>query len=1050
MMYKFLTFQLDVEQRELRENGTPVSIPPKAFDVLCYLVAHQGRMVPKSELMDKFWSANVSEAALQKTVSLARKALAKHGHDHPIIKTYHGQGFRFSPPVQERLPLSDPAGTDDLTQPVGLRQQRLVAVLCVTISPSDNDRATPVSAIETFLDTAREVVQSYQGNLMRMTLDGFTADFGLHHHLEDGSRRAVHCAVALAEAATGGNSRRPDIKILCSVDTGSIDVIEGDAEAKWTPPSEVERGATQLAESAYSGQIVLSEDTQKQLRGEVQTRPLSNGHLLVRLQKMGSGIPGRPLKRQIQFVGRMAEMAFLSKLIETLQTGSGEAILLSGPAGIGKTRLISEFLSSIDQVEYRQLKLQCLPALSNSPLAPIRELCLALLANAVPSTLTDEIDIALLKELQDDARATAPILANLSDHQRRQKSCSLLNRVLQSVCDDHPFVIVFEDVHWMDATSRDFLDAIIQDIGGKRLFIVMTTRPVDDLALTETVLQLSPLSHMDSLKLLVESFHQELVDEALAETLVRRAAGNPFFIEELALAAQSGGDPATELPDTVQAVIAVRIGGLAPELQSLLHVMAVIGPPAPLEIVQHLLGLDVGTIEPALERLVRMGFVQVGATGYSFRHMLINDTAYAMVATRERIRLHGAIAAYLESDASEQVPRPEKLAWHHQESGNTDSAISNWKAASRAALHRLAHLEAIAFAQNGLALIDAETRDSKRRELELLLCLAPALTALRGFGADDVGAAYGRARDLSTAVGNTKTEIRVLVGLWIHTWVRGRLTDALKHARKLLDIANQVKDPALSLQAHASMGQVLVHKGDLTNALVHLKAGMASIGQDPPVTLPAQNATVACISYAAWANGLMGLENETYAFLEMSLETSTVFDNPFAEAIHYALSSEPFMFLGDVESCLSCANHAVAVSREHDFVFWLGTGLVMRGWALGQLGEFEAAFEAIDEGISAFEGAGACVQLANWYGLKAETLLAAGKLNDGLEAAKHALVCAERTDDLFFAPRIHATMARLYEKRGDFEHAAEHQKSATDMAEKFRMTNDLVRKSARV
>lgn len=1021
MRFRFLTYEFDAERRELLDGVAPVAIPPKVFDLLGYLVAHRDRMVSKQELMDRFWAANVSEAALQKAISHLRKAL--DAAETPVIKTHHGLGFRFIAPVETVDTADRP-----LPPAVALDERRLAAVLCLRLD------ARTDAALAGFLAGAETAVKGHGGGLLHVLADGFTAAFGLDPPCEDGTRRAVHCAAALmARAADGAEG---GIAAAAGIDTGRVDVAgTGSGTPAWALPGEIERGAIALAEGAEPGVVLLSQAARDQVRNEAETEPnAAAGFRLGTVGPIRAGIPARPRRQPARFVGRAAEMAFLATHLDALGRGSGQAVTLSGPAGIGKTRLVAEFLASLDPRAIRAVRLNCLPSLANTPLAPIRELCLALGPEAPEGVIRDATDAALWREILGLQALEPTLLAALSDRRHRQRGSALVARMLAARCAEAPLVLTVEDVHWIDATSRETLQALVEGIDRRRLMMVLTTRPDAGSPVTEAVLHLSPLGQGESLSLLREVCGDGLIAEAPARALVRRAAGNPFFIEELALAARDGGDPAADLPETVQAVTEVRIGVLSPGLRALVYVIAVIGPPAPLDLIAHLLDRPPDAVEADLEALAGMGFVQAGPGGWDFRHILIGDTAYAMVAPNERRRLHAEIAAHLEAETDAGDARPERLAWHFQEAGQTGRALGYWIAASRAALHRSAHHEAVAFARNGLALTRENTPEAARHELELQLCLAPALTALRGFGAEEVGAAYGRAQALNPLVGTAKTEVRVQVGLWIHTWVRGQLAQSLDHAGRLLALADRLPDPALLLQAHASRGQVLVHTGALEAARDHLAAGLTAIEGAPPATIPSQNAAVSCAAYAAWAASLTGRDADLAQSLDRARDLAALHENPFAAAIHHALCAEPFMFRGEAEGCLDHADRAVALSREHDFAFWLGTGLVMRGWALGRLGDTARALAQVDEGIAVFEATGAGVQLANWHGLRAEVLLADGRPRDGLAAADHALACAARAGDIFFTPRIHATAARLHALLDDPAQAAAHRTTAKTLA----------------
>jgi adenylate cyclase len=347
--------------------------------------------------------------------------------------------------------------------------------------------------------------------------------------------------------------------------------------------------------------------------------------------------------------------------------------------------------------------------------------------------------------------------------------------------------------------------------------------------------------------------------------------------------------------------------------------------------------------------------------------------------------------------------------------------------------------ETVAFARKGLELLDRNCLEEKPHRLDLQLLLAQALTTLHGFSAKDVGEAYRQAQVLDQDVGTAKTRVRVLVGLWIHSWVCGNLAESLSYANKLMTLAEQSRHPALLLQAHASLGQVLMHQGRIEDALGHLHRALEAIADVPPATLPEQNAAVSCASYAAWCASMLGRSAEAEAYYLQSRRLAALFKNPFALGIHYALCTEYFMFQGDAEGCLEIADKAVAISQQHNFSFWLATGLVLRGWALGQFGDFDLAFEAFDEGLQVFQTTGAGVQLANWYGLLAETQWRGGRLAEGLDSVHKALHHAKLAEDVYFTPRIHNVAASIHQQLGDRDQSEVQTAKADELVEQWHL-----------
>lgn len=1044
MAHNTPSFDLDPNRRELRIEGKFISLPPKAFSLLEYLVTNRQRMVSKRELMEAFWPSNNTDAALLKTVSLIRKELSGNGSSNALIKTYHGLGYRFI----------DNTGTESNSQTnnldeanVVLEENQWISVICVHLSSESsgpNYAPDDSSDFNQYLNQAQSIVEQHQGRLLHMLVDGFSASFGQEILYEDVARRAVVCAEALWRASLAIKA----FTVTIGIDIGAVPKTQQQTESQsssWNPPSNVERLATQLARSARRDTILLSKRVVEHLQDEIEVETADENFLLLSAPPQRAGIPGRPLKHPSNFVGRGAELVFLEEKSNGVSSGRGQAVVLSGPAGIGKTRLISEFLIGQNPSDCHYILVHCLPNLANTALTPIRELCSITLTYIDTDALAlNDVEQALLRELLGTPNDAEPTLESLSDHEHRQKSYRVLLRIIFEACRDKKFIVVLEDAHWMDATSREYLHEISQKITTLKFLLVITTRPTDTLPMLDSVMHLSPLTHDASLEILRN--HQEAQEMAAstANILVQRAAGNPFFLEELAFAARGGADPNAPPPETVQAVISARIASLPPNLRTLLYVISVIGSPASLEIVLHLYSKNHEQTKSEITHLMKSGFVIEEMTFVSFRHMLINDAAYAMISLPDRCSLHKKIAQYLEQRIELEVIQPEVIAKHYQEAGEIEHAIQYWMQATRDAQRSSALHETVAFAKQGLAILNTQLMEHKVHGIYLELMRASALIKLKGFGNIEAGQAYTRAQELNKTVNSVKSRVRILVGLWIHDWVRGNLNVSLAHGRELMTLAKGSDSPPLILQSHASMGQVLMHIGQTREAFKHLEIAIDIANEHPPRTIPEQNAAVSCAAYAAWTASLLGRSVDATKYFEKSLQLAQRVKNPFAQAIHCALCAAYFMHEQDVSGCLSISNEAVAISREHHFDFWLGTGLVLRGWALGQQGLLEEAFLALDEGIAVFESTDAGVQLANWYGLKAEIQLQAGQLHASLDSAQKALQHAELTGDVYFSPRIHAVAQSIYKKLGDTERAAFHQSKSQTLAKDYDFSDRVI------
>lgn len=1052
MRYEFTGHCLDVQRRELLRGGERVPIARKPFAVLQHLLEHRDRLVSKRELLETFWPKTVSETVLQSTIRQIRMSVGDDGRTQRVIRTYHGEGFRLIAAVSVAVPPPDssvdgvpppdaprdlwPAPPDQLERPApppipGLRtetldEHRLSAVLACRLSVDGWGGASgDGSAVGAVLGYAERLVERHGGRMLHLMPDGFTAVFGAAVGSEQGTRLAYDCARDLALTPAGGTPQTVFAWPRFGIDVGRFPVVAARSGARVRAlQSQVLTSALALADRARQRQVALSDRAASHLGPEIRCRRTARGAVPLLTAEPGPGAPMASTNRGFSdFVGRHAEMAVLTDTLRRAVSGRGEMVLLSGEAGIGKSRLLAEFLANAAAQGCPCVKLLSDPRERNTPMAMMASLARRI--HATPGAADadegadDPVEQALWRDLLDRG-AEAAVFAALSPHARRQRTFRILCTRLARVAARAPMVLAVEDAHWLDATSRDFLDHLGRSVDGLPVMVVVTARPDPGRAPLAspllTTLRLPPLAPADGLRLLGCGPGNARLRDADARSLVDRAAGNPFFLEQLLVAVEGGADPRSGLPDTVQEVVAVRLGRLSDRARTLLLATAVIGPQARRPLMAAVVGWEEADLETALAALVDAGILiedlRDSEGDLRFRHILLQNVAYAMLAPQDRQDLHGRIARLLaRADAATE---PERLAWHHQEAGETAEAIAQWIRAARMAQWRSASREAVAFARNGLRLIRGATAPAVAgQELELQLTLAPALAATLGYGSDEVGVAYRRARDLSRSAATPGSEFRMLVGLWNYAWVRGDLAQAHGHAGELLALAARRGDPKLQLRAHACMGEILFHMGDLPAAAGHLDTACRLFADSAEVCAATRVPAVACHCYAAWTASFLGRSVEARAFCDAAGGIADALLQPFSMALHLALKAELLLFEGDVAACRDIARDAAALSLREGFPFWHGTALVNLGWAEAHAGDSAGGLARLQEGIAIFEATGARVQLANWYGLLAEVLLVVGDRTAARTACDTAAGWARRTGDLFFLPRIERTRAAI-------------------------------------
>jgi DNA-binding winged helix-turn-helix (wHTH) protein/tetratricopeptide (TPR) repeat protein len=1053
MRYEFQPHCLDVQRRELIREGNPVAIARKPLAVLLHLLEHRERMISKAELLETFWPSVVSESVLQSTIRQIRMAVGDDGRSQRVIRTYHGQGFRFVAPVS--IVEASPAGTihgghrsagsmaDTAARPrsaevahppapgpitVGFEEHRLSAVLACRLACAGGNGGQALDGpVGAFLSQATRLAELHGGLMLHVMPDGFTAVFGAALGVEKGTYRAYDCARDLTLTAAARRLDQAAASPRFGIAAGHFPVVAERGEARVRALNfPVLKSALALADAATPGHAAISGRAASHLSPKVRRRQTACGELPLKRAPPalteGSNLADPGFDR---FVGRRAQMAFLGDTLERTLRGCGEMAVLAGEAGIGKSRLVAEFLAHAERRGCLCLKLLSDPRERNTPLAVMaalaRRIGLALGASDTEHEADDTVDRALWHDLLGKDTGSDALMA-LTPHMRRQRTFRVIRARLACLAARGPMVLVIEDIHWLDATSRDCLDYLGQTIEGLAVLLIVTTRPAPETLLAAvpavTTLRLPPLEPPDGLLLLQSRLSAGGLAPDDADALVERACGNPFFLEQLLVAVEGGADPHSGLPDTVQEVIAVRIGRLSAEARALLLAAAVVGPRARADVIIGTVGWDDTAFEAVVCELLASGVLiedpPEPARSFRFRHILLQNVAYSMLLPEDRRDLHRRVARVLSGLADAGAP-PERLAWHHQEAGDTLAAVTQWTRAARAALQRSASREGVAFARNGLRLLDRDARDlpSIGRELELQLTLAPGLAATLGYGSDEVGVAYRRARDLSRSAGTPRSEFRMLVGLWNYSWVRGDLAQAHRHAEDLLGLAERTGDATLRLRAHACMGEILFHMGAFPAAARHLDAACKLFADSAEVRAVTRVPAVACHCYAAWTASFLGRPAAALGFCDRAGDIADELLHPFSMSLYLALKAELLLFEGDVPGCLDTARAACAISLREGFPFWHGTALVNLGWAEAHAGDPDRGLASLREGIAIFEATGARVQLANWYGLLAEALHLAGDLAAARMAADTAADWARRTGDVFFLPRIARTRAAL-------------------------------------
>jgi predicted ATPase len=577
-----------------------------------------------------------------------------------------------------------------------------------------------------------------------------------------------------------------------------------------------------------------------------------------------------------KFVGRDTEIEALNQARERAESGHGQIVAAVGEAGVGKSRLVYEFIQSHRTQGWLVLESASVSYGKATPYFPVIDLLKRYVhveegdePRTIRAKVTGQI-LTLDEALQETIPALLSLLDALPDDspflqldppQRRQRTLDGLKRILLRESLVQPLLLVFEDLHWIDSEAQALLDSLIESLPTAHLLLLVNYRPEYRHGWGSktyyTQLRLDPLQPESADAFLEALLGNDPSLEPLKKLLIDRTEGNPFFLEENVrtlietevVVGESGAYrlaqeiPTIHVPPTVQAILAARIDRLQQEEKRLLQMAAVIWTEVPFTLLQTITELSEEALYRALAHLQAAEFLYetrlFPERVYTFKHALTQNVAYQSLLTSTRQHYHQRIAQVLEERFPDTVEtQPELLAHHYTEAGLSEQAVGYWQQAGENAVQRSANVEAIAHLTKGLELLTTlpDAIERARQELLLQLALGDTVTATKGYAASEVEHAYTRARVLCQQVGDTLQLLPVLSGLRRFYHVRWEFQTAKELAEQYLALAQRQHDAALLLEGHLALGLTLLFLGEGGSARTHLEQSMALYtfyGQDP-------------------------------------------------------------------------------------------------------------------------------------------------------------------------------------------------------------------------
>ena len=1076
----FEGFTVDLAGRSLRDcDGNEVPLTRAEFAMLVVLARHSGRVLSRDQLLDAALGrrAEPYDRSIDVLVGRLRRKIEPDPKVPRFIVTVVGEGYKFAAQLREisapaRTPPGTPVEEEPRARPPSTERRQLTVMSCGLVgSAALASRLDPEDLRAVFAEYHRcctEVIVPFGGIVAPFAGDRVLAYFGYPEAHENDAERAVRAGLALIDAVPVLLTRlAPSPHVRVGIASGLVVVGGPDPDDAALAPVAIGEApdlAAQLQSRAQPDTVLIAASTRDLVRGLFDYREV--GRLVLEglaepapaWQVIGTSAAESRFEALREgnlapLVGRDEEIDLLLRRWQQIQTGEGRVVLIAGEPGIGKSRLVRALKDRL--ADDAVVSFYCSPNHQDSPLYPFiaqLERAAGFRRDDSPEERFAKFETLVHSSIEDEPRALMAALlsvptadryrpSNLSPQRRKQRTLEAVAAQLAGLATQNPILAIFEDAHWMDPTSGQLLDAIVDRARDLPMLVLITYRPDFPVPWANrahaTTMVLNRLGNRE-VTTIADYVTGKRLPREIHGQILEHSDGVPLFVEELAkMVLESelllelddeyllrGPVPPLAIPRTLHGLLIARLDRLGPA-KEVAQIGAALGREFSYEAMAAVADwLPEQRLQEALDALVRSELLyrrgRAPDTAYIFKHALLQDAAHETLLRNRRHELHARIGTVLEERFPEVAEQqPALLAHHYTEAGSIEQAVTYWGKAGRQSAARSAMIEAEAQLRRGLLLIShlPDSRDRKRQELDLQVTLASALMESKGHVHPEVSEVLGRARSLivETEATDTILYFSVLYGLWVAQYLGGEPIAALEQAKEFLALAKSQTQSGLLLVGHRLVGTALILTGDYRTALSHLDSAIELYRPEEHQELAFRfgadiGITAQCVR--AWALWHRGYPDQARRALEQGLRDArqSVHRHTLAYALIYkGLTAASARWPAEMERA---ANELVSHTREHGFVLFLGYGLLLQGGALTLHVKGEAAIERIHEAVAAVQATGMRRSDPMTLGYLAESLALKGAVEEGLQTLAAALTAAETSC-------AHWADAELHRLRGD-------------------------------
>jgi class 3 adenylate cyclase/tetratricopeptide (TPR) repeat protein len=922
-----------------------------------------------------------------------------------------------------------------------------------------------------------EAINKFGGFVARYMGDGVLAYFGYPAAREDDAERAVLASLEITRKIKklGDQFTLFDgmtLSVRVGIATGQV-VVEtiGDGTTKENAVvGEAPNLAARLQGLAEPNSILVGPDTYRLVQDTFEFTKLGKkpikGYmdpLPVWLVKQERPVEQRFSKKRSRhltpLIGREEELTLLVSRWKRTVAGEGQVVLLSGEAGMGKSRLIESLLEEINE-PYQLLRFYCSPYHSRSPLHPyltnlIRE-------SGISPEDDDEKQYSKIKDLllgqyefDENFLHTITSLISLNvkaesktnetDPQRQLLLAQ--ENLIRSVMNHsrkEPVLIVVEDTHWIDPSTLKVLELLINRNHDHAVMLLLSRRmekPAHYAQSHITNLSLSKLTSRQSEQLINEISKNIGLDESVVHSISEKSAGIPLFIEEVTKVMldsrgdQSGFDKpqSVRVPDTLQASLLAMLDRLGTAKQ-LAQCASVIGGAFEKMILGHISELVNDTVDSGIEVLVDQNIVyrQSGVTDtrYRFRHALLRDAAYESLLKKTRRKIHGMAADYLSSAEKTGLNTgKDVIAYHYDQAGDNVNAFRYWLEAGESAFNSGATTEAVELLDNAVSHLGsfAPSEINLDRVYRLHMTRGRALNASLGAVSEEAHASFRNAVTIAREIGNIEQVIDALDWEFGITFNAGMLRKSLVPAQTMLEIGDDNDHLAARISGHQVLGMAYCALGEFDQSRQHLESALDTEGQEVSGLNCYPSMTLDYLSYVKY---FIGDRESALSLCNQAIESARL-ESDYATASALSNSCFTQMLLGNTDKVLEYSEEVIDLARDRGQHMFTNRGLLFQNLALASIDQDPQALEKVVRATNTLLESKEEIDLSYLLGMTAEIQISLGDFDAAGESLDRALALSEKNEEMFYRAELLRLAAEL-SLASEVESGAE-KKSATEI-----------------